>query len=72
MQQDSDGLAAQQAAEAARREAGKLGMQVLKQQMQVSTATLGQPSLAAMHETATHWLVTQWCMATAWRPWSGG
>ncbi|WIA31853.1 hypothetical protein OEZ86_002718 [Tetradesmus obliquus] len=34
MQQDSEGLAAQQAAEAARREAGKLGMQVLKQQMQ--------------------------------------
>jgi hypothetical protein len=38
MQQDSEGLAAQQAAEAARREAGKLGMQVLKQQMQVSWA----------------------------------
>jgi hypothetical protein len=35
MQQDSEGLAAQQAAETARREAGKLGMQVLKQQMQV-------------------------------------
>lgn len=35
MQLDSEGLAAQQAAEAARREAGKLGMKVLQQQMQV-------------------------------------
>lgn len=35
MQQDAEGLAAQQAAEAARREAGKLGMKVLQQQMQV-------------------------------------
>jgi hypothetical protein len=45
MQQDSDGLAAQQAAEAARREAGKLGMQVLKQQMQVSKVALLQLSI---------------------------
>lgn len=36
MQLDSEGMAAQQAAEAARREAGKLGMKVLQQQMQAS------------------------------------
>jgi hypothetical protein len=62
MQQDSEGLAAQQAAEAARRKAAKLGMQVLKQQMQVSTAALPQrcrtpgqhPSHAAVYETASH------------------
>jgi hypothetical protein len=35
MQLDSQGLQAQQAAETARREAGKLGMRVLQQQMQV-------------------------------------
>jgi hypothetical protein len=38
MQLDSQGLQAQQAAETARREAGKLGMRVLQQQMQVRTA----------------------------------
>lgn len=36
MQLDSQGLQAQEAAETARREAGKLGMKVLQQQMQVS------------------------------------
>ncbi len=35
MQLDTAGLAAQQAAEKARKEAGKLGMKVLQQQMQV-------------------------------------
>jgi len=35
MTQDAAGLAAQEAAEAARRQAGKLGMKVLQQQMQV-------------------------------------
>lgn len=41
MQLDSEGLAAQQAAEQARREAGKLGMKVLQQQMQVCRRHLG-------------------------------
>lgn len=39
MQLDAEGLAVQQAAETARREAGKLGMRVLQQQMQVSHET---------------------------------
>jgi hypothetical protein len=39
MQLDSQGLQMQQAAETARREAGKLGMKVLQQQMQVSAAS---------------------------------
>ena len=40
MQLDSQGLQAQEAAETARREAGKLGMRVLQQQMQVSKQPL--------------------------------
>ena len=48
MQLDAKGLAAQQAAETARREAGKLGMRVLQQQMQVRTE---------LHEP---WEVTAW------------
>lgn len=44
MQLDSEGMAAQQAAEAARREAGKLGMKVLQQQMQVGHVA-EQPSV---------------------------
>lgn len=35
MQLDSQGLQAQKAAETARQEAGKLGMKILQQQMQV-------------------------------------
>lgn len=45
MQLDSQGLQAQEAAETARREAGKLGMKVLQQQMQVRRATQAAASM---------------------------
>jgi hypothetical protein len=43
MQLDSQGLQAQEAAETARREAGKLGMKVLQQQMQVKRVCRDHP-----------------------------
>ena len=57
MQLDSQGLQAQEAAETARREAGKLGMKVLQQQMQVRAAVvLTQPAVClASRDTAARY-----------------
>lgn len=53
MQLDAQGLQAQQTAETARREAGKLGMKVLQQQMQVRSS-----SKTAVRPCMTHTMNT--------------
>ena len=55
MQLDSQGLQAQEAAETARREAGKLGMKVLQQQMQVSRQFPGKKPPKGLDVSLTSW-----------------
>lgn len=62
MQLDSQGLQMQQAAETARREAGKLGMKVLQQQMQVRLASHASLGMARHDHAVSMALSNRHCI----------